>query len=115
MRDALPSTLASAIGLALWTGTALVGDRAEPWDSAIYWSASYPAALVLAALLGFLFPERPWRWAALLIGSQALVLAFSGAGLGLLPLGLIMLAVLALPAIVAAQAAAAVRTSLVSS
>jgi hypothetical protein len=112
MRDVLPCTLASLIGLALWTATAVIGDRAEPWDSTLYWSVSYPVALALAVAIGFLFPERPWRWAALLIGSQALVIAMSAPGLGLLPLGLVMLAVLALPAMALAQGAASVRTAL---
>lgn len=112
MRDHLTLVFAGVTGTALWTMTAILGGRAEPWDSALYWSTAYPAALALCAAIGFLFPHRPWRFAAMLIGSQAFVLVLSGSGLGLLPLGLIALAVLALPGIALAALAGRIRRAL---
>ena len=50
-------------GTALWATTALLGGRAEPWDSGFYWTISYPLALIGAMVLGYAFPGRPWRWA----------------------------------------------------
>jgi hypothetical protein len=96
-------------GVALWTATALLGGRAEPWDTGLYWTVSYPLALVLAAGLGYLFPRRPWLWALLLIYSQLLVMMVSGSGLGLLPLGLVLLFVLSLPALLLAGMGAWIR------
>lgn len=101
--------VAVLFGLALWAATAYFGGRQEPWDSPLYWSASYPLALTASGLLGFWAPRQPWRWAALLIFSQILVLAASASDISLLPLGLIVLACLALPAIGLAQVGARLR------
>jgi len=101
--SALPFSIATFGGLLLWTATAVAGGRAEPWDSPLYWTVSYPAALAFCLVLGLVFPERPWRWALVLIGSQLLVMAFSSPGLGLLPLGLVMLGILSLPGVVLAR------------
>lgn len=98
--------IGAGVGFLLWGMTALAGHRPEPWDTALYWSLSYPAALALAAILGFAFPRRAWRAAAALIGAQLPVMLLSGAGLSLLPLGLILLAILSLPAIALAEGAA---------
>jgi hypothetical protein len=91
--------LAAIVGLVLWLTTAHLGGRTEPWDSGLFWAGSYPLAILLAGLFGWIFPERPWRWAAILIFSQVPVMFVRGADLGLLPLGLILLGVLSLPAI----------------
>ena len=96
-------------GTALWAATAIAGDRAEPWDSGLYWTVSYPFALMLSGAFGFGFPRHPWRWALLLLYSQLAVMLLSGAGLGLLPLGLILLGVLSLPALVVAKLGAVMR------
>lgn len=101
--------IAAIGGVALWTATALVGGRTEPWDTGLYWSVSYPLALVAAAVLGYVFPSRPWRWALVLIYSQVLVMLVSGSGLGLLPLGLVLLAFLCLPAVALARFGAFAR------
>jgi len=108
-RAALAFMAAAIGGLILWTATAIAGGRAEPWDSEIYWTASYPAALVLSLGLGLAFPDRPWRWALVLIGSQLVVMASSPSDFGLLPLGLIVLAILSVPAAILAGLGAAIR------
>lgn len=96
-------------GLILWIATALLSARAEPWDSGLYWFVSYPLALTGAALLGYAYPQRPTRWALALIFSQLLVMIFSGSGLGLLPLGIILLGILSLPALALAKFGAYLR------
>ncbi|HET7848292.1 MAG TPA: hypothetical protein VFL51_04435 [Pseudolabrys sp.] len=101
--------IAAIGGLTLWTTTALLGGRAEPWDTGLYWTISYPLALIGAAALGYIFPRRPWRWALVLVYSQVLILMASGSGFGLLPLGLILLAILYLPAFALAKFGAHVR------
>lgn len=101
--------IALVSSLALWTATSALSGRREPWDWAGYWTISYPIALLLAGALGSLFPQRPWRWALVVIFSQLIVMLVGGSGLGLLPLGLILLGVLSLPAIVAAKLGARLR------
>jgi hypothetical protein len=101
--------IATVGGLALWTTTALLGGRAEPWDTGLYWTISYPLALIGATVLGYVFPSRPWRWALVLVYSQVFVLMVSGSGFGLLPLGLVLLAILCLPAFALAKFGAHIR------
>jgi hypothetical protein len=66
-------------------------------------------SVVVAGTLGYLAPDRPWRWALALMLAQAVTLAIAASSFGLLPLGLIMFAVLALPPVGVATAAAGVR------
>jgi hypothetical protein len=102
--------VALAVGASLWLGTAALSGRREAWDSPLYWSAAYPVCIALAALLGYFAPERPARWAfaVMLVQPIAMVLS-TGGDFGLLPLGLIMFAILALPAFAAAKVAASIR------
>jgi hypothetical protein len=99
----LAYAIAAVGGVALWSATTFLGGRAEPWDNGLYWTVSYPLALLAAAALGFVYPNRPWRWALILIFSQLVVLFASGSGLGLLPLGLFVLGALSLPALALAR------------
>lgn len=100
--------MALVVGLSLWVGTAWVGDRREPWDSAAYWSIAYPLAILLSAAIAYHFPQRAWRWALTVMLAQMPVMVFAGSGLGLLPIGMVVVTVLALPAIAAAQFAAGI-------
>ena len=85
-------------GAALWQGTAMLGGRREAWDSSLYWMVAYPLAMVVAGVLAYAHPVRPWRWALSAMLVQAVVMVVgSGSDFGLLPLGLIMFAVLAIP------------------
>jgi hypothetical protein len=101
---------ALAVGASLWLGTAAVTGRREAWDSPLYWLAAYPLCIALAASLAYFAPERPARWAfsVMLVQPIAMVLASRG-DFGLLPLGLILFAILALPAFAAAKVAASIR------
>jgi hypothetical protein len=107
----LAHVLSGVAGLALWAMTAVVTGKREPWDANTYWTVSYPLAIFGSAVLGFLFPQRAWRWAATLMLMQFVVMITMGSGLGLWPLGLIVLAVLATPAALAAVLAAKLRRS----
>ena len=84
-------------GVILWLVTAGISGRTEAWDSSLYWTAAYPLAIGLAGGLGYWAPERPWRWGLAVMLSQAVVLVAASSGFSLLPLGLILFAVLALP------------------
>lgn len=108
-RTFLAYLAAAVAGIALWTTTAILGGRAEPWDTGIYWTGAYPLAILISAVLGFAFPERTWRWALTLMVSQMGVMIMAGSGLGLLPLGVILILILSLPAVLAAGLAGWLR------
>ena len=101
---------ALAAGASLWLGTAAVSGRREAWDSPLYWSAAYPLSIAVAALLAYAAPARPARWAfaVMLVQPIAMVLA-SGNDFGLVPLGLMLFAILALPAVLVARLVARLR------
>jgi len=107
----LAHVLSGMAGLALWGMTAAVTGQREPWDASSYWTVSYPLAILCSALLGLLFPERAWRWAAILMLMQFVVMIAMGSDLGLLPLGLIVLAILSAPAALAGVLTARLRRS----
>lgn len=97
-------------GALLWLGTAVFSGRREAWDSPLYWSITYPLCLLLAGLLAYVEPVRPWRWAlAVMLVQPIAMLLTSGSSLSLLPLGLIMFAILALPPIAIAGLVARLR------
>ena len=104
----LPSVLALVAGAANWQYTSEVAQGREPWDKLLYWQVSYPTLLLAAFLLGMAWRERPWRWALLLMAGQAiwaLLVAVAQDGVPtLLPLGLVMFAILAVPCVLAAYA-----------
>ena len=95
------TTLAYAIaiigGVTLWLTATALGGRREAWDSSIYWTLAYPLSIVIAGGLGYLAPDRPWRWGLALMLAQAIALAFVSRDFSLLPLGLILFSILALP------------------
>ncbi|HXS07732.1 MAG TPA: hypothetical protein VN723_13160 [Rhizomicrobium sp.] len=113
-RDAATFALSLFGGLLLWTLTSLLGHQHEPWDAAAYWTVAYPLAVLLSAALAAFHPVKPWRWAATIIFSQLLVMIAGGSDFSLLPLGLLLLVLLSLPAIAAAFLAAWLRTGLLS-
>jgi len=110
MRDSfLPSVLAAVAGAAIWTATMILAGGREPWDTGLYWTAAYPLAVTVSAVLGYLSPRKPWRWAVILMLMQLLVMFAAGSDLSLLPLGLAVLAVLSAPPALAGVLAAKLR------
>jgi hypothetical protein len=102
--------LATIAGVLLWLGTTALSGRREAWESSLYWTATYPLAVAVASALGYLAAERPWRWGLVIMLAQAVTLAAASSSFGLLPLGLVMFAVLAVPPMVVARLAAGLRT-----
>jgi hypothetical protein len=96
----VPYVLAIAAGAVLWAVGSAVSDRREAWDSGTHWAVFYPASIAVCAVLGYLFPERPWRWCLALFAAQFVTMALLSAEIGnLAPLGLVMFGILSLPAI----------------
>lgn len=101
--------LSLVTGASLWLSTAALTGRREAWDASAYWSVTYPLGLLAAALLGFLAPDRAWRWGLAIMLAQAVTLTIRSHDFGLLPLGLIMFGVLAVPLMLVARLAAGRR------
>lgn len=96
--------IAFVIGVALWLATSLLTGKREAWDASAYWAVAYPVALVACGLLGYRYPERPWRWVLLLFEAQFIAMCFRNGELGSAwPLGIVLFAVIALPGMLAAR------------
>lgn len=96
-------------GAIFWLATTAISGRHEAWDSSLYWTVAYPLSIIFGGGLGYWVPDRPWRWGLSVMLGQAVALAVTSSSFGLLPLGLILFAVLALPAIGLARIAARIR------
>ncbi len=105
----LPSALA---GLLLWLLTTGAQGVREPWDASGFWTLDYPLALALAAFLGIVWPVRSWLWGVIVMAMMAPVMVLNGSDLSLLPLGLVALAVLAVPPLLAGLIAGRIRRAL---
>ena len=90
-----------------------VSGKREAWDSSLYFSVGMPAVCLLAGTLGYLEPKRTWRWGlAPLAGQFFAMLLMVGPG-SLLPLGIIVFGVLAIPPMIVARLGAYLRSRLV--
>ena len=105
--------LALALGALIWIASPAITGRQEPWDAK---SAYYLVSLVSAgAVAGALQPRRFWLWpVAIYLGQCAAILGRIGLGpdhdLGLFfPLGLIALAVFAVPSLIGSALGAGIR------
>lgn len=95
--------VAVATGMTVWILVVSFSGRREAWDSDLYYSAGIPAVCLVACILGYVEPERSWRWGiAPMVGQAAWMLLSQGAG-NLLPLGLVVFAMLSIPSIVTAR------------
>lgn len=110
--SAVPYVIAVIAGATLWAVGSAVSDRREAWDSGTYWTIFYPGAVAVCAVLGYFFPERPWRWCMALFAAQFVAMALLAGEIGnLAPLGLILFGILSLPAIGAAKVASGLKRS----
>lgn len=81
----------------------------EGWDNPAYFSPFLPLLVALAFVLGIVQPTRPWRWPAIMFGAQALMASIGHPTASLLPLGLVLFAILSVPAMVAGYVGAFIR------
>ena len=100
-REKIVGSVAFLAGAAIWIGIALAASRKEAWDSPLYFAVGMPLAIALSAALAWIEPRKAWRWAVLPFAGQFIaMIAWQGLG-SLWPLGLILMAVLSVPSIVA--------------
>ena len=112
MRHLLAWLAAVASGATLWACANLAEGSQEPWDAESYWTIWLPLAGLLCFVLGFAFPEKPWRWPlAVMLVQLPVMMIFTGKVGALLPLGVALLLFLSLPGMLAAWLGAVVRRS----
>lgn len=98
----LPFSFAVIGGVVLWLLASLISDRREPWDDALFWSVFYPLSIIAAAGLAFRFPQRAVLLPFIMFGAQFLTMGVLSGEVGSLwVLGMILFAILALPAVLA--------------
>jgi len=101
---------AVAAGATIWILISVGTGRREAWDSGIYFTLGMPAACLLSFVLGVVEPVRSWRWGLAPFAGQFLsLLIMQGVG-NLLPLGVIVFAILSIPAVITARIGAALGT-----
>jgi len=113
--DLVPVGIAVVAGVLSWDLVRLISKRPEVWLEPKYYYIGYPLMLVAAFMLGLGFPERPWRWALVIIGAQGLWATFlqfvAGSAPNLLSL-VVICAVLGLPCVVSAYVGQWLRSRL---
>jgi hypothetical protein len=94
-----PTMIAFATGIAIWLICHLLTSTREPWDSSFYWIVGYPAAAAVAVFLAVRYPHRSWLWAILIFESQLVAQWIVSGEVGnLWPIGMVLFAVVSLPA-----------------
>ncbi|MDN5941958.1 MAG: hypothetical protein L0H94_08765 [Nitrospira sp.] len=92
---------ACASGILAWILISLFSGQTEAWDSEFYLTLGIPALCLVAGILGFIEPKRPWRWGIVQVLGQA-VWMFATQGFGnLWPLGMVAFGLFAIPLIAA--------------
>jgi hypothetical protein len=102
-RDFWLYVIAAISGVLVWVVVSSLSGRREAWDSPAYFQIGIPVLCTMSAVMGYLSPDRAWRWGAIPLGAELLwMLATQGAG-NLLPLGIIVGGILAIPSILTAR------------
>jgi hypothetical protein len=106
-RRHFPVILALLAGFALWMIASAATGKREPWDASVYWVAVYPLAVLSSGMLAYRSPTHATLLALAVFEGQFLGMAVRNGELGnLWPLGMVLFAIIALPAVVAARMAA---------
>ena len=95
--------IAAATGVAVWVVLSEVSHKREAWDSELYFLFGIPVICVVAAGLAYVEPKLPWRWAVLPFAAQAIWMVLTQGIGNMFPLGLIVFAILSIPALIAAS------------
>lgn len=95
----------TVLAVLYWLAISHSTQAKEPWDAASYWTAAYPGSLLLSGAAGVAFPKRGWLAGVIVTFAQLPVL-WIGNGIGSMwVFGIILLAILALPAAAVASLA----------
>lgn len=84
-------------GLLVCLAISMSTGRREAWDSGAYFYVGIPIMCAVIFVIGYRFPDRPWRWVMSMAAGQALALVMAGNSLSLWPLSLVAMTVLSVP------------------
>ena len=99
-------TLTVGVAVAVWLVPWLLLGGKEAWDHWTYFIISVPAMSVVAGYAGLRANSRWWRWPLTLVLAQfATALLLGGFG-NLLPLGIVVFVILAVPMLITAAVGA---------
>ena len=102
--------ISTASGLVLWSYANWVQGTQEPWDGPDYWTTFLPLAVGLSFVVGFIFPEKPWRWPlAIMLAQVPVMLIATNQSPTFLVLGLGLLVAFSLPGMLASKLGAIAR------
>ena len=101
--------ISGVLGIAVWLMTSWLTNEPEAWDSRHYFVYGLPLMMLVAGLLGFAAPARPWRWGLIMLGGQGVVAVIQHPTANLLPLGLVMFALLSIPCLATAAVGSFLR------
>jgi hypothetical protein len=93
----LPLAIAALAGLLICLAISAITGKREAFDASLYFYAGIPLMCLVIFILGYHFPERPWRWTLAMAAGQALAIAIGGSSLSLWPLAIVAMAVLSIP------------------
>lgn len=96
-RRLLQTSLLLAIGVIFWHVVARQTSSGEPWDASFYWTAAYPALLVISGAAGIMLRSYGWLAGVLLTFAQLPAILNSNGTEASWPLALLLLSALALP------------------
>lgn len=99
----LPAAASFLCGLIVYLAIVMTTGRNEAWDDASYYVLGMPFMCIIAFVIGYWFPVKPWRWALWMASGQALGALLNGSSLSLLPIAMIFMMVISIPQFVAAR------------
>jgi drug/metabolite transporter (DMT)-like permease len=94
--------IAAACGAAVWIVLSKISHHREAWDSELYFIYGIPIICVVAAVLAYIEPKQPWRWAVTPFAAQGIWMLLTQGFGSMFPLGLVVLAIFSIPALLTA-------------
>jgi phosphatidylserine synthase len=95
--DYVPFGVSVLGGLLVCLAVSMATGRREAWDSGAYFYVGIPIMCAVIFVVGYRFPDRPWRWTMSMAAGQAFALVMAGNSLSLWPLSLVAMSVLSVP------------------
>lgn len=95
--------VAVTVGIIVWIVVSKLSSRREAWDSEAYFVVGMPVVCIVSAVLGLFEPDRSWRWGVAPLAGQFVWMLLSQGPGNLLPLGVIVFGILAIPSIITAR------------
>jgi hypothetical protein len=115
MNSKIMYLISALIGICYWTIMTKITGKIEAWDSAAYFTTGLLIFIFFNFTLGFISPEKAWRWGLVSTLSQLIAMLFINNEIGpLLIVGLITFAILSIPNMLSAHLGSIARKMLLN-